>query len=1442
MKKNKTCLTAIQDTGLLHNIYIHPTHNISIIKSPPPPYDPVGGMAILVLNQIISCIAPIPQTLPQNKMAHRIQSVTIATPNKVIVHNTYCQSNNKEIGAALLAENTNVPAIILGDLNSIPFPAIDRINSDGSKGNKNTYPVANLIETGWIDCFRHINEDTQAFTRWGKVTNKDGTVKLTAARLDHILVTPPLIAAITECSIVEHDALHSDHRLVTCSIKSTLKPNHNAQTDPIVYREGLKDPAKWDEYSKMLEQTHLPQTTDPNIKAAAIRDNITEVFNKVFTTKTIHHFDPMHKLHSDPKYKAIKKAKKATFSIIKKVIFYNLTLSYSDVKTEATLIEQHIPLPAVSTFSRGNVALLYDIETRLGRMARGCAREHKRNVIKEKMSKLLPHLDKNGHNVFKLLRQTTHNNIPCVFLDEEVLLEHSEIESCLNSTWGKTFKSTKNPTLDISKFIKEIPKPQEGSALPTPDFSTNNIRRILQSKTPTSPGNTGVTWKMLAKAPDPMIQYISELLQNCYENNTAPEQWFEGITVLIPKPNTPPTPGGFRPITLLPVEYKLYSQILTDSLTEWLGKHGIIPHTQNGARPERGCDSSLWSYLTVIRDAHCKNRELHALYIDYSKAFDSVEHWVFELIFTHLKIGKLGTVIHSLLTPATTNLKINNKISPESIKFERGTKQGDVISPILFLLFMAPLLFTLQKKCKGYNNPDTAVKLTCSAIMDDILVTTDTKSDAKKAVKIITEFADITGMDINPKKSAYAWLNTKHPITPKYNNILFDRLGETQPYKYLGVWISLNLDWSTQQQVLEQSTYSILSILTKKFYLTGAMLARLINATIIAIFSYCMQVIKFDETWLLKVQNIITRALNKSVHLNYRTNSYQWSLMQGLNWLPHINIMRYTASIRRNIMRPQPDDAAWNIISSMASPTNYLCPNWPNPLDVLRQVGLKPYIATPHPYYINPYITECDTTTMPDFSFPATDTKEGFTDGSLMRRANSNTINHDPTSPQTNTQQNCMSAAVWDRTISHPISFPVHGPLSSTEAELQGILYYINANTNTRGLTLYVDSQSAINLTNSIKYVNNNLNKYKNRVTLRKIKDALKDRTVVPEEATPPPAPHRYLTLRHIHSHKTKKSKEYLKMKEKYGDKIDWILEGNRVVDVAAKTACNTPTKPHPIDSRPTHDVACLVTTKGGIVLSVNKYLNSILTHNLNKEWERVDPTKSNRLLNSLTDPTASLHVIKNLKCSKRNNSTFALKLALCQLPTKPTVRRSTPINKLRMPFYQNDLCKYCEDNGIDKIESHDHVFWECPTAQPSIKPMETDIIAQTNKVIKKKLTTLPWWFPTTSNNWTDAMVDLDLDRARRGVVDRKIDTSWACRFEKKWGIRGFIPAGLTKLFNNWINKDAATLLTNNISEIIAERNQKVWINRCKYTFDKNNYPPPTPRSPSPPPYSPLGD
>jgi len=348
-------------------------------------------------------------------------------------------------------------------------------------------------------------------------------------------------------------------------------------------------------------------------------------------------------------------------------------------------------------------------------MCRTLARKLTNKHITTRVTAITDSIDLDGHNVFKVLNNNTSNNIGCLFHDNKVIVDENEMHSLLNKSWGQQFHSKTPPNyLLVSEFLKYLP-PATGT--PILDFSVSHLKSIIANKKHTSPGRTGTTWKALQWVPDEYLQRLSALFQTCYDAEYKPVKHDHDITVLLPKPNTDPTPDGFRPIMLLSVEYKLYSQVLTNALTDWLHTNKTIPEWQNGATAEKGCDASLWQYLCTIKDAHLSHKQLHALYIDFKKAYDSVEHWVLQLIFNHLNIGKLGHVIMNMLSNTFTNLRVNNRVLDHKFFFEYSVKQGDVISPIFFLLFMAPLMFALCTEYKDYYNPTTSMYMNNTALL-----------------------------------------------------------------------------------------------------------------------------------------------------------------------------------------------------------------------------------------------------------------------------------------------------------------------------------------------------------------------------------------------------------------------------------------------------------------------------------------------------------------------------------------------------------------------------------------------------------------------------------------------------------------------------------------------------------------------------------------------------
>ena len=123
-------------------------------------------------------------------------------------------------------------------------------------------------------------------------------------------------------------------------------------------------------------------------------------------------------------------------------------------------------------------------------------------------------------------------------------------------------------------------------------------------------------------------------------------------------------------------------------------------NTQNGFRAGRSCINHIFSLVTVLR-----NRELHAketflCFVDFRRAFDSVNHvLLFNVLST--QFGIVGKMYKSLVSlykdPLTRVILTSENSSLQTDYFDRslGVKQGDILSPTLFSMFVNSLTLEL---------------------------------------------------------------------------------------------------------------------------------------------------------------------------------------------------------------------------------------------------------------------------------------------------------------------------------------------------------------------------------------------------------------------------------------------------------------------------------------------------------------------------------------------------------------------------------------------------------------------------------------------------------------------------------------------------------------------------------------------------------------------------
>jgi len=199
-----------------------------------------------------------------------------------------------------------------------------------------------------------------------------------------------------------------------------------------------------------------------------------------------------------------------------------------------------------------------------------------------------------------------------------------------------------------------------------------------------------------------VIEQLTGLYIQILEEKKLPQSWKEAKIILLYKKGDKADIKNYRPISLLSHAYKIFTRIIQNRIKRVLDKNQ--PREQAGFREGYSTTDHLQALNQLIEKANEYQLKLCIGYIDYEKAFDSVEH---DNLFAALR--KVGVnegyvkIIEDIYTNATATIYIDNDVS-KPIQIKRGVRQGDTISPKIFTAAIEEEVFKkLELKERGFN-------------------------------------------------------------------------------------------------------------------------------------------------------------------------------------------------------------------------------------------------------------------------------------------------------------------------------------------------------------------------------------------------------------------------------------------------------------------------------------------------------------------------------------------------------------------------------------------------------------------------------------------------------------------------------------------------------------------------------------------------------------------
>ena len=588
-------------------------------------------------------------------------------------------------------------------------------------------------ELDLVDVWRARNEDTRRFT-W-----RNTGPNLKQSRLDFFLVTPDIYSQVSSADISA--GYKTDHSLVRINLKLVdikhgkgfWKFNTDLLTDL--------------EYVNKVKQTvkdTVEQYKNPNL----IEDNFSET-----------------KFLIDDQL----------FWETLKMEIRKMSISHSSFKKRERLKEEkellvHINALETNLSESPSQELKKKLEEKQTELEKIREPKIKATMIRSRARWV--ELGERPTTYFCSLEKRNYTNkaLPFIQLEDRVVTKQEEILA-EQAHFYKTLYSTKYSGEATEYFLNddnvaklnEFEKEQcEGPVTET------EVKKVLKNMTNNkSPGNDGFPAEFFKVFWVDLGFFLLRSYRQAFNTGSLSVTQRRGVITCIPKGDKPRQfLKNWRPITLLNVDYKILAACLANRLKQVLP--GIISLTQKGFLKERFIGENTRLVLDIMQYLEEQRKSGLILLADFEKAFDTIEWPYLKKLLNAYNFGDNFIRWFFTLYSDSESCVISSGHFSRFFKLGRGCRQGDPLSPYIFILAIEPLAMALKnnRDIKGITLGNREYKIGQYADDTFVLMEGDEQS-LKLVMDTFSKFYRCSGLKLNIDKTLLAWLGNKRKCTER---------------------------------------------------------------------------------------------------------------------------------------------------------------------------------------------------------------------------------------------------------------------------------------------------------------------------------------------------------------------------------------------------------------------------------------------------------------------------------------------------------------------------------------------------------------------------------------------------------------------------------------------------------------------------------------------------
>lgn len=373
----------------------------------------------------------------------------------------------------------------------------------------------------------------------------------------------------------------------------------------------------------------------------------------------------------------------------------------------------------------------------------------------------------------------------------------------------------KSQVFKLRDFTWETPKTQihvEQSfsfAYVSRIFVEKEIKKLQRKK---AAGVDNIPPGLLKDAAYPISGPLTHIINLSLSTGIVPTEWKVAKVTAIHKGGSTNDQNNFRPISVLPVCSKILEKAVHHQLKKYLESNDLLSERQFGYRKQRSTELATLLLADDIRRAVDQGNIVGALYVDLSKAFDTLSH---SILLEKLKSFGLNGAAQEWFADYLFNRKqycVIDQSTSNSMSITCGVPQGSILGPLLFLMY--------------FNDFETCIKHSkCLNFADDTVIYVEGKSkeivenSLNEDLKRISSYFTSNQLVINLKKGKTECMvfgTAKRLSTCGKKLELFyndTQIEVAESYKYLGTTLDSSLSLSKNFEIMYKKSMAKLRML-----------------------------------------------------------------------------------------------------------------------------------------------------------------------------------------------------------------------------------------------------------------------------------------------------------------------------------------------------------------------------------------------------------------------------------------------------------------------------------------------------------------------------------------------------------------------------------------------------------------------------------------------------